>query len=44
MLLISILNVLNGQKSSKFDVMVKNKIIHDYNIGPHAKIIVFIII
>jgi hypothetical protein len=28
MLLILILNILNGQKSSKFVIMVKNKIIH----------------
>jgi hypothetical protein len=45
MLLILILNIFNGKKSSKFVIMVKNKIIDlIYNLGPHVKKIVFIII
>jgi len=39
MSLILIMNILNGQKSSKFVIMVKKKnYTFDYNLGPHAKI------
>jgi hypothetical protein len=37
MLLIVILNVFNGQKISKFIIILKKIYTFDYNLSPHAK-------